>query len=140
MDKIFRLKFRGKEFVGSTKGTDTLQILVSTSNKEYPAQLSMSSHGDYSNRDVPTEQKTWLIESLANGDSFTFEYDNSAKPTEPMKTEETGPYVEHCAFCGKHKKDVELLIEGNKFLTAHICNECVDECVKVISARRNEHS
>ena len=39
-----------------------------------------------------------------------------------------------CSFCNKLSEEVEVLIEKN-FLH-RICNECIEECVKVIDERK----
>ena len=36
-----------------------------------------------------------------------------------------------CAFCGKHKDEVQHLIEGED--NAFICNECVSECAAMLA-------
>ena len=139
MEKIYKVIFRGEEVIASNKGLDTLQLLVSTQNTEHPPQLSLSAHGDYG-KEKPTKISTWILEAIKPGDKFEFEYLGSGKATSPVKKEEIGPYKEHCSFCGKSKDEVEILIEGNKYIAAHICNECVDTCVEVIHEKREENN
>lgn len=40
-----------------------------------------------------------------------------------------------CDYCGKHNDFVETMIAGVK---GHICDECVELCVKLIEERRKE--
>ncbi|MBR9703059.1 hypothetical protein GOV10_03425 [Candidatus Woesearchaeota archaeon] len=136
MTKTFKIKFKGKEIVASNEGLDTLQLLVSTSSEDYPPQLSVSAHGDYSNKEHPVQEKTWIIENLNPGDSFEFTYVESGETSEPIRVHDVEPFKELCFFCGKSKNDVEILIEGKKILTSYICNECVDTCIEVIRKER----
>jgi ATP-dependent protease Clp ATPase subunit len=39
----------------------------------------------------------------------------------------------YCSFCGKSQHEVRKLIAGPK---VHICNECVDSCIEVLSEDR----
>lgn len=41
----------------------------------------------------------------------------------------------YCSFCGRWQSGVDALIKGEE---ACICNECVDECNKVIAEKKNE--
>lgn len=57
--------------------------------------------------------------------------------TEPATTEPEKNIVKdekRCSFCNKLSDDVETLIQSNYF--NRICNECVDECVNVINAKK----
>ncbi len=38
--------------------------------------------------------------------------------------------TEKCSFCGRTKKNVDLLITG---ANAHICNQCVDQAYLIIN-------
>jgi hypothetical protein len=101
MEKIFKIKFQGKEFVASNKDLDTLQLLVTTSSADFPPDFSVSAHGDYSDKTSPTEVRTWIHENLSPGDTFEFEYLDVGDTTPPKKSEKHGPYKERCNFCGK---------------------------------------
>ncbi|MCG8476278.1 MAG: ATP-dependent Clp protease ATP-binding subunit ClpX [Cytophagales bacterium] len=35
-----------------------------------------------------------------------------------------------CSFCGRHKKDVDLMVSG---INAHICNHCIDQASQILS-------
>ncbi len=39
-----------------------------------------------------------------------------------------------CSFCGRKKKDVNILISG---LTAHICDACTEQAMKIVSEETN---
>lgn len=41
----------------------------------------------------------------------------------------------YCSFCGKNDQEVKVLIRAP---TAFICDECVDECVKIVQEKRLE--
>lgn len=45
---------------------------------------------------------------------------------------------QHCSFCEKSKKDVEVLIQGGE--NFYICNECVEQCMEIIDESNQEKS
>ncbi len=141
MDKLFKIKFRGKEFVASTQNLHTLQVLVSTtSDSNDLPQLSMVGHGDYRDKTTPIEQHTWILENLEIGDSFKFDLLESGEITPPIEVMKIGTYVERCSFCGKRKNEVQLLIKSERPIPAHICNECVVICMRVIQEEGTKKS
>ncbi|WP_373497333.1 ClpX C4-type zinc finger protein, partial [Aquiflexum sp.] len=34
-----------------------------------------------------------------------------------------------CSFCGRNKKDVDLMVSG---ISAHICNFCIDQAYQIL--------
>ena len=77
-------------------------------------------------------QYTWSEEKIDINDRLIVECIESTVRDEPVKTEDLGPIVPTCSFCQKAKHDVTCMIEG-KFKMAHICDECVEVCVKVVA-------
>lgn len=45
---------------------------------------------------------------------------------------------QHCSFCEKSKKEVEVLIQGGE--NFYICNECVAQCMEIIDESNQEKS
>lgn len=39
----------------------------------------------------------------------------------------------HCSFCGKTQHDVLLLIAGGHLVGSLICEECTNECCKIVT-------
>ena len=46
-----------------------------------------------------------------------------------MKDEENTANNLHCSFCGRHKRDVKLLISG---INAHICDSCIAQAHQIL--------
>lgn len=59
------------------------------------------------------------MEKKSNAQANEPEEKSSCVDTEPCR----------CNFCGKHQKDVDKIIKGNK---VYICDRCVDICVQII--------
>jgi len=37
--------------------------------------------------------------------------------------------MDRCSFCGRDKKEVELLVAG---ISGHICNSCIDQAYDIV--------
>ena len=59
---------------------------------------------------------------------FGVSENSNIKPTKELVTDE-----KRCSFCNKLSTEVETLIDNN--IMSRICNECVQECVKVINEK-----
>ena len=41
-----------------------------------------------------------------------------------------------CSFCGRNKKDVDLMISG---IHAHICDKCITQASQILSEEKKIH-
>ena len=42
-------------------------------------------------------------------------------------------YTDFCSFCGRNKKDVNILISG---MGSFICDECANEVLKIVETEK----
>ena len=85
-------------------------------------------------RDGEMDLLAWKKEVLNTGDEIKIKYKYSEQaPTEIHSDELYVKPEEECSFCFKKKSEVKVLIAAKHF--CHICNECVQECMKLV----NEH-
>ncbi|MCU7843754.1 MAG: ClpX C4-type zinc finger protein [Candidatus Thiodiazotropha sp. (ex Monitilora ramsayi)] len=139
MKKAYKVRIGLDELVVPVGELDSVQLCVDCGRDGGVPQITIGGYNSIQS-DRSMETKIWLIKELEVGDSFNFEFTESEEFTPPEKEEVEGPFEERCNFCGKSKKNVDVLLEGSAYIAVYICNSCVTDCSKKIIAERANRS
>lgn len=135
MKKQFQITINDSEkYVIDLKENELVSIGISSNtvpnrpDKDPEASLTINGNR-WHNKEMDLLE--WNRETLNTGDEIKIKYIYSDRePTEIHSDELYVKPEEQCSFCYKKKSEVNVLIAAKYY--SHICNECVQECVKLV--------